>query len=193
MATHGFKMQSKKYKPYICYSGGYNVINESFDPTYDFGCGYSYTKKSKKLLKNLYLHQLRRNFSLVARCSLKFTRCLLLVAKSLVTRCKFARYLLQKLLVAKNHSLLVSEVAHCRKSLVTRWKFRSLLVAEVTRCKKSLVTCCKFHSLLVAKVARCKNHSLLIANFACCSSQKLLVAKFARSSLQLLIETTQIK
>ena len=44
----------------------------------------------------------RRNFSLVARYSLKFTCWSLLVAK-------FARYSLWKLLVSKNHSLL-----HCK-------------------------------------------------------------------------------
>ena len=57
----------------------------------------------------------RRNFSLVARS-------LLFVVKSLVTRCKirsllvakFARYSFQKLLFAKNHSLLV---ARCRSGV----------------------------------------------------------------------------
>ena len=88
-----------------------------------------------------------RNFSLVACYSLKFTRCSLLVVKSLVTRCK-----IRSLLVAKNHSLLVAEVARCKKSLVTRCKIRSLLVAEVARCKNSLVV--KNHSLLVAKFDR---------------------------------------
>ena len=95
---------------------------------------------------------LRRNFSLVARYSSKFTRCSLLVVKSLVTRSKIrsllvvevarckncsllvaksTRYSLQKLLVAKNHSLLVAEVARCKKSLVTRCKIRSLLVTKI--------------------------------------------------------------
>ena len=90
---------------------------------------------------------LRRNFSLVARYSSKFTRCSLLVVKSLVTRSKIrsllvvevarckncsllvaksTRYSLQKLLVAKNHSLLVAEVARCKKSLVTRCRSCSL-------------------------------------------------------------------
>ena len=128
----------------------------------------------------------RRNFSLVTRYSLKFTRCSSLVVKSLVTRskirslvvaknhsllvaevarcknhsllvAKFSRYSLQKLLVAKNQSLLVAEVARCKKSLVTRCKIRSLLVAEVARCKKSLVTRCKICSLLAAKI-----HSSLV-------------------------------
>ena len=86
---------------------------------------------------------MRRNFSLVACYSLKFSRCSLRVAKSLVTRCKI-------------RSLLVAEVAYWRKSLVTRCEICSLLVAEVAHCKKSLVTRCESHSLLVVEVARCK-------------------------------------
>ena len=59
----------------------------------------------------------RRNFSLVARYSLKLSSCSLLVVKSLVNRCrscslqKITRYSLQKLLIAKNHSLLVGKFA----------------------------------------------------------------------------------
>ena len=110
---------------------------------------------------------MRRNFSLIAH---------LLVVKSLVTHykvcslllvefaccknhlpivAKFARYSLQKFLVAESHllcnipSLLVAEVARCKKSVVTRWEIlllliainHLLLVAEVTSCKKSFVTC----------------------------------------------------
>ena len=86
---------------------------------------------------------LRRNVSLIACYSLKFTGCSLLVVKSLVARCKIC-------------SLLVAEVARCKKSLVTRCKIHLLLVAEVARCKKSLVTRCKIRSLLAAEVARCK-------------------------------------
>ena len=85
----------------------------------------------------------RRNFSLVARYSLKFTCRSLLVVKSLVARCKIAW-------------LLVAEVARCKKSPVTRCKICSLVVAEVTHCKKSVVTHCKLCPLLVAKVARYK-------------------------------------
>ena len=108
--------------------------------------------------------KMRCNFSLVARYSLKFNRCLLLVAKSLVTRCrscslqKFTRYSLQKLLVAKNHSLLVAKFA--------RYSLQKLLVA-------------KNHSLLVAKFARYSLQKLLVAKI-----YSLLVAKFARYSLQ---------
>ena len=60
----------------------------------------------------------RRNFSLVTRYTLIFTRCLLLVVKSLVTGCKFC-------------SEFVAEVARCKKSLVFRCKTRSLLVAKI--------------------------------------------------------------
>ena len=128
---------------------------------------------------------MKRNFSVVARYPLKFTRCSLLVLKSLVslqnllvTRCrscslqkithcfvvKFARYSLQKLLIAKNHSLfrckicslLVAEIARCKKSLATHCEIRSLLVAEIARFKKSLVFRFKIPSVLIAT-----NHSLL--------------------------------
>ena len=87
---------------------------------------------------------MRRNFSLVARYSLKSTHCWLLVAK-------FARYSLQKLVVAK-------------KSLVTRCsvvEIHLLLVAKLARyslqkftrflLQNSLVTRSKFQSLFVAK------------------------------------------
>ena len=84
---------------------------------------------SDKSFLSIYRIFTRRNFSLVARYSLKFPRCSLLVVKSLVIRCKI-------------RSLLVVEVARCKKSLVTRCKIHSILVAEVARCKKSLVTRC---------------------------------------------------
>ena len=122
----------------------------------------------------------RRNFSLVAPYSLKFTRCSLLVVKSLVTcckicsllvaevvRCKESRYSLQNLLVTRcrscslqkitRYSFQNSLVTRCRScslqnSLVTRCKIRSLLVAEVASCKNSLATPCKIRSLLIAEV-----------------------------------------
>ena len=110
----------------------------------------------------------------VARYSLKFSRCSLLVVKSLVTR-------------RKTRSLLFAEVAHCKKSLVTRCKICSLLVVEVIHCKKSLVTRCKICSLLVAEVARskkslitrCKIRSLLVAEVARC--KKSLVTRCKNS------------
>ena len=110
-------------------------------------------KAFSKLRKHLFL---RRSFSLVARYSLKFIRCSLLVVKSLVTCCKIC-----SLLVVKNHSLLVAEVGRCKKSLVARCKTRSLLVAEVAFLQKIIrylsqkLLVAKNHSLLVAEVARC--------------------------------------
>ena len=64
---------------------------------------------------------MRCNFSRVARYSLKFTCCSLLVVKSLVTRCKI-------------RSLLVAEVARCKNLLVTRWtsNFDCYLLCKVT-------------------------------------------------------------
>ena len=103
----------------------------------------------------------RRNFSLVACYSLKFTRCSLLVIKSLVTRCKI-------------RLLLIVEVAPCKKSLVACCKIRSLLVAEVALCKKLRVT---RRSCSLQKITRYSLQKLLVAKFACYSLQKLLVAK----------------
>ena len=60
-----------------------------------------------------FQNETRCNFSFVARYSLKFTRCSLLIVKSLVTCCKIC-------------SLLVAEVAPCKKSLVTRCRNSSL-------------------------------------------------------------------
>ena len=112
---------------------------------------------------------MRCNFSRVARYSLKFTCCSLLVVKSLVTRCKIRSLLVAEVARCNIRSLHVSEAARYKKPLVNRWKIRSLLVPEVACCKKSLVTRCKIRSLLVAEVARCKN--LLVtrwtSNFDC--------------------------
>ena len=95
---------------------------------------YWWKNKKMILIKSEQYQARRRKFSLVAHYSLKFTRCSLLVVKSLVTRCKI-------------YSLLIAEVAPCKKSLFTRCKIRSLLVA-----KKSLVTRCKIRPLLVAEL-----------------------------------------
>ena len=107
----------------------------------------------------------RRNFSLVTCYWLKFTRCLLLVVKSLVTRCK-------------TRLLLVAEVPRCKQSLVTRCRIDSLLVAEVAHYKNSLLTCCKIYSLLVAEVARYK-HSL-VTEVSRCKKYLLFVENFDR-------------
>ena len=110
----------------------------------------------------MWLLVTRRNFSLDARYSLKFTRYSLLVVKPLFTHCrscslqKITRYSL------KLRSLLVAEVARCKKSLVTRCKIRSLLVAEVARGKNSMVTRCKISLLLAATshlLLNAKNYS----------------------------------
>ena len=68
---------------------------------------------------------------------------------------KFARYSLQKLLLAKNHSLLVAKVAcySLQKLLVSKnhpllvskvahYSLQKSLLAEVAHCKNSLVTHC---------------------------------------------------
>ena len=111
---------------------------------------------------------MRRNFSLVARYLLKSTHCSLLVAK-------FARYSLQKLVVAK-------------KSLVTRCsvvEIHLLLVAKLARYSLQKLLVANIHSFLVAKFAcqsqqisvfiRCKIRPLLIAEVACC--KKSLVTR----------------
>ena len=117
----------------------------------------------------------RRNFSLVARYSLKFTRCLFLVVKSLVTSCKtgsllvakvarckkITRHSLQKLLVSKNHSLLYSG----ENSPATRCRNCSL--ENITRysLQNSLVTCCR--NCFLQKITR---YSLQNSLAARCSS-----------------------
>ena len=119
---------------------------------------------------------------------------------------KFACYLLQKLLVAKNHLLLVAEVGRCKNSLVTHCKIGLLLIAEVARCKNSLVTHCKIWSLLVAEVGHCKKllvthskiRSLLTAEVALCKNlffvknNLLLVAKFDRYLLHKVTKKSQL-
>ena len=84
-----------------------------------------------KIVTKTFLEKVRRNFSLVACYSFKFTCCSLLVVKSLVTRCKIRSLLVAEVAVARNHSLLVAEVALCKKALVTRCKICSLLVVEL--------------------------------------------------------------
>ena len=138
--------------------------------------------KYKKVVNLDKLTEMRRKFWLVSRYSLKFTRCSLLVVKSLVTRYKIC-------------SLLVAEIARCKKSLVTRCKISSLLVIEVARCKKTLVTCCKICSLLIGEVARykkslvtrCKIRSLLVTEIVRCKKSLLLVAQFTCYLLQKLL------
>ena len=87
-------------------------------------------------------------------------------------------------------SLLVAEVARCKKSLVTRCKIRSLLVAELARCKKItryslqnlLVTCCRSCSL--QKITRYSLQNSLVTRCRSC-----LLQKITRYSLQNLLAT----
>ena len=61
---------------------------------------------------------------------------------------KFARQSLQKLLAAKNHSLLVGELLFPKNHL--------LLVANFTRYSLQKLLTTKNHTLLIPEVARCK-------------------------------------
>ena len=109
---------------------------------------------------------MRRNFSHVARYSLKFLCCSLLVAKSLVTCCKISHYSLHKLLVAKNHSLLVAKFA--------RYSLEKLLVA-----KNHLLFVAKFACYSLQKLLIEKSLSLLVAEVARC--KKLLVTRYEKT------------
>ena len=96
---------------------------------------------------------------------------------------KFARYLLQKLLVAKKHPLLVAEAARRKELHVTRCRSCTLpkftcyslenllaarckksLVTEVARCKKSFLARCKVRSFfhLDGKIYMNLNLSILL-------------------------------
>ena len=81
-------------------------------------------KSDAKFEEKMTLGFKRCNFSLDACYSLKLTRFSLLVVKSLVTRCKI-------------RSLLVVEVARCKKSLDTRCRSCSLQNSLVTRYRSS--------------------------------------------------------
>ena len=90
----------------------------------------------KRVLTELLM---RRNFSFVARYSLKFIRYSLLVVKSLITRCKI-------------RSLLVAEVSCCKNLLVALC--RSCLFQKITSysLQNSLDTRCR--SCLLQKITR---------------------------------------
>ena len=145
-----------------------------------------------------FLYYEAKPFTLVVRYSLKFTCWSLLVLNSLVTRCKFACYSLQKLLVAKNRSLPVAKFNHYSLQKLLFVKNHSLLVAKFARYlflkfapyKESLVTRCKIHSLLAAEVVCCKKSLVTrckIRFYLLLKTYLLLVAKFARYSLQKLL------
>ena len=106
-------------------------------------------------------------------------------------------------------SLLVVEVACCKKSLITRSRSRKKKKITCYLLQNSLVIRCqscslqKNHLLLVAKFARyslgklivAKYHSLLVAKSAGCLLQKLLVAKIhlLLIALPILIATYYVK
>ena len=105
-----------------------------------------YLQRKFPTLRDHIIEKTTRNFSLVARYLLKFTRCSLLLVGPLVTRCKIC-------------SLLVAEVARCKKSLVTRC--RSCSLQKITRysLQNSLVTRCR--SCLLQKITRYSLQNLL--------------------------------
>ena len=98
------------------------------------------------------------SFSLLACYWLKFTCFSLLVLKSLVIRCKFC-------------SLLVAEVARCKKSLVTH--YRSCSLQKITRysLQNLLFTCCRSSSL--EKITRSSLQSSLVTRCRSCSFQNI--------------------
>ena len=112
----------------------------------------------------------RRNFSLIARYSLKFTRCSLLVVKSHVTRCK-----IRSLLVAKitGNSLQNSLVTRCRSCLLQKFTCYSVQNSLVTRCRSCLLQKFTCYSVQNSFVTRCRSCSL--QKFVRC--KKTLVAR----------------
>ena len=129
----------------------------------------------------------RRNFSLVARYSLKFTRCLLVVAevacckKSLVTRCKIRSLLLQNSLVTRCRS--------CSLQKITRYSLQDFLLTRCRSCslqkithyslQNLLVIHCKSCSLLVAEIARCKKS---LATHCTANFDRYLLCKVANKN-----------
>ena len=134
-----------KVKTYVTHSQN-NFISLISKPT-------RFSKTNATLIDHM-----RRNFSLCARYSLKFTRCSLLVVKSLVTRCKI-------------RSLLVAEVARCKKSLITRR--RSCSLQKITRysLQNALVT--RWRSCSLQKVIRYLSQNSLVTHCRNCSMQKV--------------------
>ena len=117
----------------------------------------------------------RRNFSLVARYSLKFTRSSLLVIKSLVSRYKIRLFFVVEVTRWKN-----SLVAHCRScsfQKITRYSLQKVLIA-----KNHSLLVAKFTPYLLQKLLFAKNHWLLVAKFALYSLQQII-----RYSLQKII------
>ena len=128
---------------------------------------------------------MKRNVSLTVCYLLKFTRCLLLIVKSLVTHCnaevarckKSLMTCLQKLLVAKKYPLLVVKFADYsmqKNKLLLKEKFACYSSQKLFIPKSLLVTHCNTGLLLVAVYA-CWKKSLI----SCCKICLLLVAEVA--------------
>ena len=98
-----------------------------------------YLQRKFPTLRDHIIEKTTRNFSLVARYLLKFTRCSLLLVEPLVTRCKICSLLVAEVARCKNHSLLVSKVARYSLQKFTRYSlhyyFRSLLTKSLLTCK----------------------------------------------------------
>ena len=89
----------------------------------------------------------RCNFSLVARYSLKLTRCSLLVVK-------FARYSLQKITCYLLQNLLVTHCRSCSLQKITRYSLQNSLVTRCRSCSLQKIT---RYSLQNSLAARCRS------------------------------------
>ena len=116
-----------------------------------------------------HLRRRRRNFSLGACYLLKFTCCSLHVVKSLVTRCNIC-------------SLLVAEVARCKKSLLTRWRRCSLQKITHYLSKNSLVTRCRNCSM--QKLTLYSLQNFLVTRGISCSLQEITCQSLWKKSLR---------
>ena len=134
------------------------------------GGNFEWSDSESNFWTSLDSSGLRRDFSLVARYSFKFTRCSLLFVKSLLTRCKI-------LLVADVTRWKNSFVTRCRKlQKITSYSLQNSLVSRCRSCsfQNSLVTRCKIclHSLLVAEVTHFKKSVVTRCNksiVGCCN------------------------
>ena len=118
---------------------------------------------------------MRCNFSLVARYSLKFTRCSLLVVRSLVTRCKICSllvvvcsfvvtrcYLLFAISSFVICSLFVIYCRSCSLQKVARYSLQNSFVTRCRSCSLQKITCYSFQNSLVTRCRKLfvvKNHS----------------------------------
>ena len=145
----------------MCFISTYSILNTLSEYTYFYVSknftSYTFSfvfinvqSLNQNFWKTFYfLLQMRRNFSLVTRYSLKVTRWSLIVAKLSVTCCKICSLLVTEVTRCWIRLLLVAEVARCKNSLVTRWKICSL--QKITRYSLQNLLVAKNNSLLVAK------------------------------------------